>query len=212
MATAWVAGGSGLVGGVLLRALLQGTAYESVISIGRRTVALVHPGLTQVVADLTANQPLEAATPPEVAFCCLGTTLAKAGSREAFRKVDHGAVLHFAREARRRGARVLVHVSAMGSNPRSLIFYNRVKGEVERDLTQLDYPSVYAMRPSFLDGERQERRPLERVTLGAARALGPLLGKYRPTPVDALVRAMLAAASSAAPGAHEVEQGVILGA
>jgi uncharacterized protein YbjT (DUF2867 family) len=209
MATAWVAGGSGLVGGALLRQLLQDEHFSKVVSAGRRTLALQHPKLTQVVVDFSSPPAFDALPPPDVAFACLGSTIKKAGSREAFRKVDHDAVFLFALAAKRKGSRVFVHVSALGADPRSRIFYNSVKGGIERDVARLGLPSVYAMRPSLLDGAREESRPAERLGLVMARALGPLLGKYRPTPVEALVRAMIASAKAAPPGAHVVDAGEI---
>jgi uncharacterized protein YbjT (DUF2867 family) len=205
MTTAWLAGGSGLVGDVLLRRLLDDPGFERVVSVGRRTLPLEHPKLTQVIADFGSAAALEALGPADVAFCCLGTTIKKAGSRAAFRAVDHAAVLSFARAARARGARVFVHVTSLGADPSSRVFYNAVKGEVERDVAAVGFPSAYAIRPSMLDGEREEHRPAERIGLIVTRALGPLLGKFRPTPVVAVARAMIAAAAAAAPGNHVLE-------
>ncbi len=209
MAIAWLAGASGLVGGVLLRRLLQDDYFGRVVSVGRRTLPLQHPKLTQVLADFSSPSAFEALDEPDAGFGCLGTTIKKAGSRQAFREVDHHAVLVFAQAAKTRGARVFVHVSALGADPRSRVFYNSVKGEIERDVAQLGFPSVYALRPSILDGEREESRPAERLGLVVTRALGPLLGKYRPTPVEAVARVMVASAKAAAPGVHVVEAGAI---
>jgi uncharacterized protein YbjT (DUF2867 family) len=210
MTTAWIAGASGLVGGELLRQLLADTAWERVVSVGRRVLPLDHPRLAQVVADVSSGEALATLPPPAAAFCCLGTTLRKAGSREAFRAVDHGAVVGFARAAAAGGARVLVHVTAVGADPGSRVFYNAVKGEAERDAAAQGPPSVYALRPSILDGDRAESRPAEAAGLLLARALGPLLGRYRPTPVAKVARAMIAAARKAAPGAHVVPPEEIL--
>ena len=210
MATAWIAGGSGLVGGALLRRLLADDGFTRVVSVGRRTLALQHPRLAQIVvsfAEPGAFAPLDA---PNVAFCALGTTARKAGSREAFRAVDHGAVLAFGHAARERGARVFVHVSALGADPRSRIFYNSVKGQVEEAVSRVGFESVYALRPSILDGEREESRPGERVALAVGRALGPLLGRYRPTPAEAVAAAMIRLAKAAAPGSHVVEAAEIV--
>jgi uncharacterized protein YbjT (DUF2867 family) len=210
MAIAWLAGGSGLVGGVLLRLLLEDAKLTTAVSVGRRILPLQHPRLQQVVADFSRPSELEPLDQPDLAFSCLGSTIRKAGSRQAFRQVDHDAVLAFALAARRKGARVFVHLSSLGADPRSRVFYNAVKGEVERDVAALGFPSVYALRPSILDGKRQESRPAERLGLAVSRALGPLLGKYRPTPVEAVARVMIASAMAAAPGSHLVEADAIL--
>ncbi len=163
-----------------------------------------HIKLKQALVDYSNPSAFEALETPDVAFCCLGTTMKKAGSREAFRAVDYGAVLGFAQAAHRRGGRAFLHISAMGANAHSRIFYNSVKGQVEEAVAQVGFGSVYAFRPSMLDGQRQESRLVERVGLAMMRAAGPLLGKYRPTPVEALAQAMVAAAKSPAPGAHIV--------
>lgn len=208
MTTAWLAGGSGLVGGVLLRQLLNDPEFGKVVSVGRRTLPVTHPKLEQVTWDFASAVP--AGLPaPDVAFSCLGTTMKKAGSRDAFRAVDYGAVVAFARAAQARGARCLLHVSSLGADPRSRAFYLSVKGELERDVTQLGFPSVVALRPSMLDGQREESRPGERVGLAVMRALGPLLGKWRPTQVEAVARVMIAAAKSPAPGTQVIEAGEI---
>lgn len=208
MTTAWLAGGSGLVGGVLLRQLLNDPEFARVVSIGRRTLSVDHPKLAQVPWDFSLAVP-EGLPAPDVAFSCLGTTMKKAGSRDAFRAVDYGAVVAFARAARARGARCLLHVSSLGADPRSRAFYLSVKGELERDVAQLGFPSVYALRPSMLDGHREESRPAERVGLAVMRTLGPILGKWRPTQVEAVARAMIAAAKAPAPGTHVIEAGGI---
>jgi uncharacterized protein YbjT (DUF2867 family) len=210
MTTAWLAGASGLVGGVLLRRLLEDEQFGRVVSVGRRTLPLQHPRLVQVVLDFSSPSAFESLEPPDAAFGCLGTTIRKAGTREAFRAVDHDAVLAFARAAKAKGAGVFLHVSSMGADPGSRIFYNRVKGEIERDVAALGFPSVYALRPSMLDGERAESRPAERVGLAVMHALGPLLGKYRATPVEALAKVMVAAAKAPAAGVHVVEADAIL--
>lgn len=210
MTTAWLAGGSGLVGGVLLRRLLAEDGFDRVISVGRRVLPVSHPRLAQMVVDLTAPGAFDALPVPDVAFSCLGTTMRKAGSREAFRAVDLEAVLAFAGAAHARGARTFVHVSAMGADPRSRVFYNRVKGEAEAAVAAVGFPSACALRPSILDGVRQENRPFERVGLVLMRGLGPLLGRYRPTPVEAVAATMIAVARAPQPGATVLDANVIL--
>src|SRR4051812_8073769 len=110
--TVWIAGGSGLVGGELLKRLLSDDSIGRVISVGRRTLPLQHLKLTQVKVDFADPACFAALPPPGAAFSCLGTTIKKAGSREAFRAVDHDAVLAFAKAARKHGAEAFVHVSS----------------------------------------------------------------------------------------------------
>jgi uncharacterized protein YbjT (DUF2867 family) len=205
MAAAWLAGGSGLVGGALLRRLLQDDYFDKVISVGRRALPIQDPKLIQVETDFAAPSAFDALASPSVAFSCLGTTIKKAGSRDAFRKVDHDAVLAFAQGAKLKGAHVFIHVSSLGANIKSSNFYSAVKGETERDVGRVGFPSVYALRPSILDGDRGESRPGEYVGLLVGRVLAPLLGKYRPTLVGTVVETMLSLAKAPAPGVHVIE-------
>lgn len=205
MATAWLAGGSGLVGGALLRRLLADNAFDRIVSVGRRPLPVSDPKLVQVVGDLLGPFAWERLPPADVAFSCLGTTLGKAGSREAFRAVDHDAVLSFARAARASGAGAFLHVSSLGAKVGSRSFYAAVKGETERDVAAVGFPSVHALRPSILDGRRNERRPGEAIGLLLGRAIAPILGKYRPTPVEAVAATLVALARDPAPGVHVIE-------
>ena len=209
---AWLAGGSGLVGGELLRMLLADASYASVISVGRRTLPLddaTDPKLVQAIVDFGDPSAFDALDPADCAFSCLGTTIKKAGSQEAFRAVDQDAVVAFAKAAKSNGAKVFVHVSSLGADAHARSFYMLVKGQTEAAIEALGFDSVYALRPSILDGERAESRPFERVGLAFARALGPVLGKYRPTPASAVARTMLAKAAAPEAGAHVVEAGAI---
>jgi uncharacterized protein YbjT (DUF2867 family) len=210
MTTVWLAGGSGLVGGELLQLVLADDSFTRIVSAGRRTLPIEHPKLVQATVDFsrpTSFTPFEA---PDLAFSCLGTTMKKAGSREAFRAVDYDAVLAFANAARAKGARVFIHVSSLGANARSRNFYYSVKGEIEAALEKVGFDSLYALRPSMLDGDRADRRPLERFALAGMRALGPVLGKYRPTPILAVARTMIAKAKERTPGSHLIEANAIV--
>jgi uncharacterized protein YbjT (DUF2867 family) len=199
MRTALVAGATGLVGGHLLRHLLEDETWDHVVSIGRREVDVRHPQLSQLHADLPDVPELP---PVDDVFCALGTTIKKAGSQDAFRAIDHDAVLAVAVAAQAAGATSFLHVTAMGANPRSRIFYNRVKGETERDVAAVGIATTVAFRPSIIDGDRDEARPGEHVSLAVMRTLGPMLGPFRPTRADDIAVAMLR--TSHEPGAAGV--------
>jgi uncharacterized protein YbjT (DUF2867 family) len=124
----------------------------------------------------------------------LGTTIGKAGSKQAFRAIDHDAVLSFAQAALAAGASSFVVVTALGADARSGVFYNRVKGETEADLRALGYASLAIAQPSLLIGERVESRPLERTLVLASRFLAPLLKPIAARPIEAAVLARALAA------------------
>lgn len=204
--TVWVAGGSGLVGSELVQLLLADASFETVIAVGRRPLPLQHEKLRSVVVDFADPASFEGLAAPDAALCCLGTTIKKAGSPEAFRAIDHDAVVSFAKAARARGARVFLHVTALGADAGSRALYPRTKGEAEAAVAALGYDSVVAFRPSILDGERGESRPLERAGLVVGRLLAPLLGKYRPTRARAVAAAMVASCKKPEPGAHVIDR------
>ena len=197
-----VAGGTGLVGGHLL-ADLSAQGVPAVALARRAGQAL--PGIAWAVTDLAAMTAAQVPAGTTVAFCCLGTTIKVAGSQDAFRAVDHGLVLAFAKACRAAGVPTFAAVSAAGADASSRIFYSRVKGETERDLARLGFPSLAIVRPSLILGERAQRRPLERAAIGAFRALGPVLPRsVRGVPATAVARALLAAAEEARPGVRIV--------
>jgi uncharacterized protein YbjT (DUF2867 family) len=132
--------------------------------------------------------------PVDAAICCLGTTIKVAGSKERFRRVDHDYVLAFARAAKMAGARTFAVVTAMGSDPESAFFYNRVKGEVEEDLASLAFESLVIARPSLLIGERAEARLGERLMTPISRFLP---ARYRGIEAERVARALVRLVSSA---------------
>jgi uncharacterized protein YbjT (DUF2867 family) len=186
--TALIAGATGLVGGHLLRLLLDDPSWGRVVSVGRREVDVRHPKLEHLDAALPDVPDLP---PVDAAFCALGTTIKKAGSQDAFRGIDHDAVVSLARAAKAAGATSFLHVTAMGASAGSRVFYNRVKGETERDVAAVGIPTTVAFRPSIIDGDRAESRRGEQAGLVVMRALAPVLGRYRPTHAEDIARAMV---------------------
>jgi uncharacterized protein YbjT (DUF2867 family) len=206
--TTLVAGASGLVGGFLLDALLEDSRYREVHSLGRRPLPRQHPKLVQHTVDF-ARLGDETLPPAQEAFCCLGTTIKKAGSQEAFRAVDHDAVLAFASASKKAGVQRFLVVTALGSDVRSRVFYNRVKGETEEALKTMGFESLVILQPSLLLGERAESRPGERAAIIASRVLAPLLRPLASRPIEArtVARAMVALARAAPQGVRVAPSG-----
>ncbi|MBS3771882.1 MAG: NAD(P)H-binding protein, partial [Bacteroidales bacterium] len=124
MSTAMIAGASGLTGSTLLGLLLESNAYERVKVLVRRPLEIEHPSLEQIVYDY--EHPDNSRIQADHVYCCLGTTMKKAGSRDAFFRIDHDYPLQIARAAYQNGAAKFALVSAVGANPGSMFFYNRV--------------------------------------------------------------------------------------
>jgi uncharacterized protein YbjT (DUF2867 family) len=132
MKTALLVGATGLIGDLLARQLVESPAYERVTVLTRKPLAWQHPRLQEIPFDF--DRPNSMLVRADDIFCCLGTTMKKAGSKEAFRKVDYQYPLDIARLGRQSGARQFAVVTAMGADTGSMFYYNRVKGEIERDL------------------------------------------------------------------------------
>ena len=180
-----LAGATGLTGDLLLDRLLNEPTIERVLAPSRKPLA-EHPHLDNPVGEPAVFLP-QLSGPVDVAFCCLGTTIKQAGSEQAFRAVDHDMVVAFGKRAREMGARHLIVVSAIGADPKSSVFYTRVKGEMEQSLRAQGWPQLTLARPSVLIGERVEERPVEKI----AATLSKLVpGKYHGIEACELARAL----------------------
>lgn len=167
-----LAGGTGLVGSRVLERLLA--ARWTVIAVGRRPTGRASE---ELVLDFSADSAALPRLPgADAAICCLGTTMAAAGSRAAFRAVDHDMVLAFARAAHEAGASRFLVVTAVGADPRGAAFYSRVKGEVEAALEDVGFVRLDILQPGLLIGPREERRTVE----AALQRIGPMLNPLLP--------------------------------
>jgi uncharacterized protein YbjT (DUF2867 family) len=189
---ALLVGATGLVGSFLLQRLLESNAYARVTVWARRRLDKTHPKLKCEVVDF--EQLHERRVAADDVFCCLGTTIKRAGSEAAFRQVDYDYPVTLAIAAAGSGAKRLLVVSALGANPDSRIFYNRVKGEMEIAVRAAGVPTTIFFRPSLLSGPRAEVRRGERIGEAIGRLLGSLLGKYRPIHAALVAAAMLKSA------------------
>lgn len=200
--SALLAGASGLVGRELLRLLSESPRYESVHALVRRSTSAPASKVRELVVDFEA---LPALPPVDDVLIALGTTIAVAGSESAFRRVDHDYVVAIARAGRAAGATHLGLVSALGADAASRLFYNRVKGEAERDVAALGYESVTIVQPSLLLGDRESLgQPARAGEVWARRLLGPisrlLPAGIRPVRASDVATALLVAVEAGVPG------------
>lgn len=196
--TALLVGATGLVGSHCLDLLLASSHYSKVITLTRRPLTNDHPRHANKVIDFDALSDYKDAMQADDVFCCLGTTLKKAGSKVAFRHVDFDYITRIGELTRQNGASQFLVVTAMGADARSLFFYNRVKGEVEDELINQDWPSLDIFRPSVLLGERNENRTLENIAKAGMKRSAVLLQgplrKYRAIEAQTVAAGMLFAA------------------
>jgi uncharacterized protein YbjT (DUF2867 family) len=212
--SALLAGATGLVGRALLPLLLAGRPYERVHVLLRRAVPDIEAGIKLRVHQVDFAR-LPAALPAvDDVYIALGTTIKVAGSESAFRQVDFDFVVSTARAARAAGASRLAVVSALGADPRSRVFYNRVKGEMETAIAQLGYASVVIARPSLLLGDRAALgQPARSGEAWAGRLLGSLgwavPRRVRPIAARTVAAALLAAVLDGQPGLRVLESGAM---
>lgn len=173
--TAILIGATGLVGGHTLRLLLESPAYSKVIAVSRRPVAFNHKKLVRVETGFDHLASALQGSKADDAFCCLGTTIRQAGTKAEFHKVDYGYALEFAHSVLRNGAKNFLLVSAIGAQSRSPVFYNRVKGLLEKEISALDFQQVSIFRPSLLVGDRVEDRPGEAIGVRLSALIAPFL-------------------------------------
>lgn len=201
-----VIGASGLVGQQLVAQLLAHPEYERVRIFVRRTTGIGHPKLEEQLIDFDRTESWQHLVQGDVLFSTLGTTIKTAKTKENQYRVDFTYQYEFAKAAAGNGVPTYVLVSSMGANPRSSVFYSRIKGELEEAVTGFLFRKLLIFRPSILDGDRQEKRTGEKVGLVVSRFLTRfILKKYRPTPVRQLAARMISLSLDPAPGFRMVE-------
>jgi len=203
-------GGTGLTGSFLVRLLLADSAITKVISVSRKPLNISNAKLTEVlVSDLAELPGIESEIRGDIYFCCLGTTIKTAGSKENFEKVDHHAIVAFARIAKAHDAKSFTFVSAMGANVSSMFFYNQVKGRTENYVKALGLRSLIIFRPALLVGPRHEFRLAERIATKTLVPLSQLLPariqKSLITEAETLAMRMLAEGKAAREGVHVIQ-------
>ncbi len=210
MTTVMLVGATGLVGQQVLQKALASERVRRVVAPTRRALP-PHPKLINPVVDfdrLPDDAPWWAV---DAVVCTLGTTLKVAGSQAAFYRVDHDLPLRVAQLALRHGAQAYALNSALGADPRSRVFYSRTKGELERDLRALAYPSLTLVRPGLIGGERHESRPAEQIGVRVSQWLRPLLPpRYRVVPAERIAHHLLQAALAGAPGCNVLSSEAIV--
>lgn len=206
---ALLAGGSGFVGGNLLRLLLQAPDYSRIYAVSRRPLPVEHPRLANRILPLEQARTQLAGLRCQDAYCCIGSTLRSAGSEAERRKVDLDLTVSFARAAQAVGVARFIVVSSAGADPGARNPYLRVKGEMEQALRELRFDSLDILRPGLLLGMRDELRPLELTGRLLMPLANPLLrgrhSRWRGIAAKDVAAAMLGAARTQRRGVHVYE-------
>ena len=193
--TAILIGATGMVGGFVLKELISSESYSKVLAFTRKPLSISHPKLENLIIDFEKLPHYSHLISGDDLFLCLGTTMKKAGSKEAFKKVDFDYPYQIAKMAEMNGVKQLLLCSAVGANADSIFFYNQIKGCLENELKQMNFESIQIFQPSLLLGERQEKRTAEKLFIQLNRGLdgliGRWLGKYRPIEAEKVAAAMI---------------------
>lgn len=205
-----VAGATGLVGKQVMYKLLENNNYDTVYVLVRRTMEIKHPKLQQILFDYSNFETLDSSVPPiDDVFCCLGTTMKKAGSKEAFYQVDFTFVHELAKYFSSKSAENFLLISAIGADTQSSVYYSRVKGEIENAVSKLNFKGYFIFRPSFLMGDRQEFRLGEKIGIVLAVIISPFLvgslKKYKPIHAAVVANNMIDNALSGKKGKVVIE-------
>ena len=191
---ALIIGATGATGKDLLSQLLADDTYAEVHCFVRKPLALTHPKLHAHVVDFETPEAWADLLHGDVAFSCLGTTLAVAGSKDAQWRVDYDYQYAFAEHCKNNGVPTFVLVSAAGAKAQSKLFYNRMKGALEDAVKKLNFPRLLIFQPSVLIRSNSDRNG-ENFTVKAFKFLNKLgiLKRYRPMPTEILAEKMLSA-------------------
>ncbi|KIO75896.1 hypothetical protein TH53_17665 [Pedobacter lusitanus] len=191
-----LAGASGSIGSCLLQDLLNDNNYTEVLVLVRKNLNIQHPKLNQLVIDFNRLSDYSAEIKGDAVFCCLGTTKSQTPDQKEYRRIDYQYPLDIAWIAQTNGAESYHLVSAMGADKNSSFFYNKTKGEVERDLKDVPFKSIHIYRPSLLDSKRSQQRFGEGMMNRLMHIINPLLigkwKKYRSIKVEAVAKVMQA--------------------
>ena len=200
---ALIIGATGATGKDLVTQLLADDTYSEVHCFVRKPLTLTHPKLHAHVVDFETPEAWADLLRGDVAFSCLGTTLAVAGSKEAQWRVDYDYQYNFAEHCCNNGVPTFVLVSAAGAKAQSKLFYNRMKGQLEDAVKELEFPRLLIFQPSVLIRSNSDRSG-ENFTVKAFKFLNKLgiLKRYRPMPTAILAQKMRKEVATAPKGVH----------
>ncbi|PKA83017.1 putative NAD(P)-binding protein [Ulvibacter sp. MAR_2010_11] len=189
--TAIILGATGLTGTILLENLLTDSTFKTVKLFSRSSVGIANPKIEEHLIDLFQLEQYEEDFKADVVICCIGTTLAKTPNKETYRKIDYGIPVTAAKLAKENGIESFVVISALGADVDSRVFYNKTKGEMERDVLQQNIKNTFILQPSLIGGNRSEKRTGERMAQIFMGIFGFLLPKnYKIIQPETIAKAM----------------------
>jgi len=193
--TAIILGATGLTGSIILEKLVKDERYKTIKLFSRKEIDGLPSKVTQYVGNLFELENFKADFTADEVYCCIGTTAKKTPDKAVYRAIDYGIPVTAAKLSKENGIPTFLVVSALGANAKSNIFYNKTKGEMERDVLSEKIQNTYILQPSIIEGKRNEQRIGEKIGLAAFKLVQPLffgkLKKYRITEAEHIAQAML---------------------
>ena len=207
---ALVIGATGATGKDLVSQLLTDNGYDEVNVFVRRPLAVENPKLKTHIVNFDKPEEWKDLVKGDVAFSCLGTTLKAAGSKEAQRKVDYDYQYNFAKAAKENEVEDYILVSSYGANPKSKIFYSRMKGELEQSIKDLHFNKLTIFQPGMLERKDSERtgEVLGGKIIKFANKFG-VLTQQKPLPTEVLAKAMINSSKIKSYGYSKIKLGSI---
>ncbi|SRX52513.1 NAD(P)H-binding protein [Aequorivita sp. CIP111184] len=189
--TAIILGATGLTGGILLEKLLKDASFEKIKLFSRSSVDKESPKIEEHLIDMFKLEEHSEAFKADVVFCCIGTTKANTPDKETYKKIDYGIPVSAAKLAKQNGIETFIVISAMGADSNSSIFYNKTKGEMQRDVLQQNIEKTYVLQPSLIAGDRNENRFGEKAATFFMKTFGFLIPKkYKMIQAKTIAEAM----------------------
>lgn len=207
-----IAGASGLICSNLLKVLLKNESIGEVVALVRTSLPVNNPKLKQLITDFDSLKDLKTELYGEAIYCCLGSTKKRTPNKDAYRKVDHDYPLELANLSSEN-----IHqfhlVSAIDANDRSRFFYNRLKGETERDLKRISFSAIHIYQPSLIVGDRIEKRTFEGIMAQIMKIVDPLLvgslKRYQSIEASTVAQAMVNQTFKGIEGVHTYPSHII---
>ena len=194
--TAIILGATGLTGGNLLDFLLKNDRYGKIKVFSRSSVGISNPKLEEHLIDLFELEKHKEIFQADEVFCCIGTTKSKTPDNSLYKKIDYGIPFAAAKLCKENNIDTFIVISAMGANPESKVFYNKTKGEMERDVLKQNIKNTYILQPGLIGGNRSEKRLGESIAKFLFKILNPIIPKnYRTISPETIAKAMVTLAN-----------------
>lgn len=191
MKTAIILGATGLTGSILLEKLLKDSSFEKIKLFSRSSSQITSPKIEEHLIDMFQLEKQSEKFKADVVFCCIGTTKAKTSNKETYKKIDYGIPVTAAKLAKRNGINTFIVISALGADANSSVFYNKTKGEMQRDVLSQNIKNTYVLQPSLIVGDRNESRLGENIAGTLMKVFGFLIPKkYKSIQAETIAEAM----------------------